>query len=262
MNPYEAPFAILFLLVLRHTCMIACIRPLRGLLGVSGVMVLSLAVSLWLYPVTILDAESSLLQEMSLVSLIIKEVVLGVGVGLVCALFFEVLPFVGRLIDTFRGVQFAEQIAPELGPRDSLLESYGGYFTLWFFFAGLYAREWVALLSLVEETFPVIKVPESTALNLFHHRSLLESFVGDFFTISLIVVMPLVLLSLSFELLLSVLQKLNTKFSLGVELSLLRGGMGVFFLCYLLYSGTQAPKQLHQLTASGFEMLKNFLGSA
>jgi flagellar biosynthesis protein FliR len=84
---------------------------------------------------------------------------------------------------------------------------------------------------------------------------MIESFVGEFFTSTLLILVPLILLSLGFELVLSILQKLNSKFNIGFELCLLRAGMGVFFLSYLVYSGTQAPEMLQALTKSGIVLL-------
>jgi flagellar biosynthesis protein FliR len=255
MIPYETPIVVFFLLFLRHVCLIVCIRPLRGVLGVSGVMVLSTVLSFWLYPEDILHKPIEDSLSRPLPALVFKEAVLGLCIGMPCALVFEAVPFIGRLIDTFRGVQFAEQIAPELGPRDSMLESYGAYLALWFFFEGMYAKKWIALLISIESTFPVMGSFQDPDSKFLFHRDALETFLGDFFVISLLVIIPLVLISLSFELVLSVLQKLSSKFSLGVELSMLRAGLGVFFLMYVLYSGIQLPYQLHRLTASGLAMI-------
>lgn len=272
MTSSEVPLLILFLLVLRHTCLIACIRPLRGVLGMSGVMVFSLVLSLWLYPYNIFDENimenTKILYRSAFVDtplwvLILKEVLKGLMLGLPLSLMFEVIPFTGRLIDTFRGVQFSEQIAPELGPRDSLLESYGGYFALWFFFSGEYAASWISLLSSVEEYMPVYGPDKmSHAMHLGQYRFALEGFLGDFFTVTLLVVIPLILLSLGFELVFSVLQKLTNKFNVGVELGFMRAGLGVFFLVYILYSGEQMPRLLHSLTSSGLRVLKDFVTAA
>ncbi len=48
-------------------------------------------------------------------------------------LMVETFRLLGRLCDTSRGAQYAEQITPELGERVSLLESFGKYLALYLF---------------------------------------------------------------------------------------------------------------------------------
>lgn len=263
---FEFPLTILFLLMVRHGCMLACIRPLRGVLGVSGVIVVSLSLSMWMYPLEILDQlhlPLHLPQKVhSLFPFLLREVLIGLLIGLPCALLFEVVPFMGRLIDTFRGVQFAEQIAPEMGSRDSLLESYGGYFAIWFFFNSAYVSEWIRILLHADQVFPRYEAGKkfSTGSFLFQ-REALEVFLGEFFTTCIMVVIPLIMVTLSFELVLSALQKINSKFHLGHELSFGRAGMGVFFLCFLFYSGFQASSLVHSITVRGINALYLVIGS-
>lgn len=259
MTSIESPIIALFLLFIRHSLIIVCIRPLRGIIGLSGVFVFSLILSIWIFPEEVFLPEISLIIKSDLGLKIIKEIILGLTLGMLLSLIFEIIPFIGRLIDTFRGVQFAEQVAPELGTRDSLLESYGGYLVIWFFFSGVYIKEWIWLLVKIESSYPLYTVfnhdLKLSSGVLFKDRVMIESFVGEFFTSTLLILVPLILLSLGFELVLSILQKLNSKFNIGFELCLLRAGMGVFFLSYLVYSGTQAPEMLQALTKSGIVLL-------
>jgi flagellar biosynthesis protein FliR len=54
-------------------------------------------------------------------------------------LMVELIRMCGRLCDSLRGAQYAEQITPELGERVSLLESFGQYLAQYLFFtAGIH----------------------------------------------------------------------------------------------------------------------------
>jgi len=261
----ELPFLLLFLLVVRNSVMLTCIGPLKGVLGVSGVLTLSVALSIWLYPQDVLLLPKPDQPSPDIIFLALREVAIGLLIGLPFALIFEILPFVGRMIDTFRGVQFAEQIAPEMGPRDSMLESYGGLFALWIFFEGAYAGEWNRIILRAIEVFPVWGMDgskTSTFLSLRVEMGALQIFLAELMTTCLIAVLPLIILSFVLELALSVLQKLCTRFHVGVELSLVRAGMGVLFLVLIIASGEQGPRSIHELSLKGFEALHLLFGMA
>jgi len=254
---YEWHIILFFLLVLRHGIILYFITALRGVLGFTGMIALSVACSLFAFPVEVSVPPAA--QNYDVIYLSLREVTIGLLIGVPLGLVFEIIPFVGRLIDTFRGAQFAEQLAPEMGPRDSQLESYGGFFTLWIFFQGEYAGRFVELLVKANEAFPIYSVlAQNPSQSIFDiELSTFQEFLSSFFSICLIVALPLIIFSLATELSLSVLQKLCARFQVGLELTLGRALLGVLFMIFLINWSTAAPENLHNLAITGFNFLEH-----
>ncbi|HMO19080.1 MAG TPA: flagellar biosynthetic protein FliR [Oligoflexia bacterium] len=260
----EWALIVFFLLFIRHSIILFLITPLRGVLGSSGIIIVSLGISFFIFPEQLIIPTVS--ESKDFFSLCIRQVGIALLIGIPISLVLEIVPFTGRLIDTFRGAQFSEQLAPEMGPRDSQLESYGGLFVLWIFFEGQYAGRIIEILIKAMDTFPVISdlSVSSTKPGSLNPDSLMiwhvdlarfGEFLSSFFSICIIIVLPLIIFSLALELSLSVLQKLCSRFHVGVELTLLRAVLGVVFLLILIRGASNGAYMCHQLVLMGYDFL-------
>lgn len=243
-------FFLLFLLNLRGTVFFASIRLLKGVIGTSGCLALSFVLSLYVYPaeiyVGILDRP---------VFSIIVELLIGLFLGFSLSFLFEFVPYIGRLVDTFRGVQFQEQVAPELGVRDSRLEIYAGFFTVWIFFNHrVFSKFMEIYLNFTEKLgvggFNGLSFLDISVLLNDKRGALIETLSNVFYS-SLFIVGPLIIFSLIIELGLSILLKFNSKFHLGSDLNIIRAFAGLVAVPLMLSYSSNLEFALAKLLIVG-----------
>ena len=63
----------------------------------------------------------------------LSEVIYGASLALPIALLFYLLPYAGRLIDTYRGAQFGELVLPGSGDKVTMLENIAGLISIFIF---------------------------------------------------------------------------------------------------------------------------------
>lgn len=225
----EQLLSALFLLNLRGTVLFSSVRILRGTIGFSGCLALSLSLSIFGFP----NSVSEKILTRPFFS-IIFEILVGLFLGIIFSLLMEIVPLLGRFIDTFRGVQFQEQVAPELGARDSKLEIYAGYIVLFIFFQTKVFSEIVLLFGSCTNNLGIGGLRGEDFLDsaqyFSDYRSTLIDLLTKIFYSSLVIVSPLVIFSLCLEIGLSLLMKINSKCSLGLDLSLMRAFAGLAVL--------------------------------
>jgi len=228
----ELPF-VLFLLNLRAVVLFSCPRIIMGTIGLSGCLTLSFVLSLFCFPS---EVPEKILTRPGFS--LICEITLGLMLGVILSYLIEFIPLVGRLIDTFRGVQFQEQVAPELGIRDSRLEIFGGYVVLFLLFQTQIFSHLVELFLNCSDSLGIGGLRQGVFIDTSQYfndkRGVLIDLLSTIFYSALIIVSPLVVFSLSLELGLSILMKVNTKCSLGLDLSLVRALVGIFVLPLIL----------------------------
>jgi len=250
MNKIEVIFYLFLLYFIRYSVFFGSIKILRGLLGSTGVIVLSFTCSFYFMDFNLKQTEINEFYNNFSVNFIL-QIVLGAIFGIIASLIFEVIPFTGRLIDIFRGNQFAEQFAPELGARESQLEMYGGFFVVCLFFQEEY---FFKVLDIIYK-YHIVNVNPFNVLSKFTNLEFIFKVSKDFFELSILLVLPLILISFSLEIALSVLQKLNSKFQTGVELSLLKSGLGVLFLFFILVQNEEISFKINDFYNRFFEAI-------
>ena len=220
---------LFFSIFIRTIVCLGIVKPLRSVIGLSGNLILSLCITLFVAQFS--EFENSLTVQEFTVTEFFKEAVVGVIFGITISLLFEIFPFVGRMIDTFRGNQFSEQIAPELGVRDSVLEIYASLAMPAIFFNGPYYLKFIEIYSSYQYT----KLSGKALLDdYFLNSNFVFLMSNAVLEIAVILIFPLILVALSLEISLAVFQKLYSRFQVGIELGLLRTGFGIIFLLLLV----------------------------
>ena len=156
---------------------------------------------------------------------------IGVLFGISISLLLELIPMTGKLIDTIRGNQLSEQLAPELGTRDSQLEFFGGIFVVAMFLNGRYFLYFLEALSI-----DGIEFKKSTHID----SKIIIDLISGILVVSLHLVFPLILFCFAIEVGFSLIQKLNSKIQLGTDLSILKSGIGAIFI-FLFFIGGDQP---------------------
>ncbi len=223
---------VFLLLNLRGALLFSSIRILNGTIGRSASIVLSFVISVYTYPAVIYPH----VLERPIFS-ISFEILLGLSLGVIFSLLFEVFPFVGRMLDTFRGVQFQEQVAPEMGVRDSRLEIYAGYFVLFIFFQPKIFSEIITLFSLCTEYLGIGGFngeKYSEISSFFENRVMIIQFVSTIFYSCFLLVFPLIVFGLIIEIGFSLMMKINSKISLGLDLGSIRAFSGLLIVPWVL----------------------------
>ena len=119
------------LLTVRCLALILTLRPLRSWLGSAECGALAFVVAVALTPSALELGPAGLVPRFAtastveLLALACREAILGICLGVPFSISLECLPLLGRLIDSLRGAQFAEQLLPGLEERSSYLETLG-----------------------------------------------------------------------------------------------------------------------------------------
>lgn len=208
------------LLLILSSCLFFCsIKQLRSTIGYSALLILSVATGICIFSLESKDIykEYSIIQ---CVSTLIVSCIYGNSISLL----LEYIPSNMRIIDTIRGTQFSEQFAPELGNRDSYLETYSTIIMVALFLnTGLFQKT----VTLFVETIVLIgntnHIYELSKEFLFMH-------IQYFIEFSVLFMFPLILFSLLLETIFCIAQKINPKFQLGHELGISKNALSFFFL--------------------------------
>lgn len=255
---FKEPLFILFLLNLRGTVLFASLRLLRGVIGFSGSMAISFCLSLYCFP----KYNFSEILNRPVFSIVV-EILLGLFCGLSLSFLFEFVPFLGRLVDTFRGVQFQEQVAPELGTRDSKLEIFLGFVVIAIFFQNKIFGVFVDLYLQIANKVGVGGFDGvsfiDTSLYFSDRRGVLIELLSSLFYSSLVVVSPLIVFSMIIELGFSIVLKLNSKFHLGTDLNLIRAYAGLVITPFIVCYSESLPLALIHLVEIGKSFLMHYI---
>lgn len=250
-------FFELFLLNLRGTVFFTALRSVKGVIGISGCMTLSLALSVFSFP----EYVNRSILDRPIFSIFV-EILLGLTLGLSLSFLFEFIPFLGRLIDTFRGVQFQEQVAPELGARDSRLEIFAGFVVVAYFFQPKFFLSFIELYLRITEKVGVGGFDGfdyiDTQLYFSDKRGALVECLSTLFHSSLAVIIPLIAFSIIIELGFSIVLKFNSKLHLGTDLTLIRAFAGLAIVPLLVSSSDTLPAAILHLLEIGKGFLLNF----
>lgn len=135
-SPIDTALGFLMVL-LRCFAMLCVIAPLRIVLGLPILAVVSMAIACPVYAAVerslVLGLEQA--SGAALLAIAALQIFQGALAGIPCALVFECLPMMGRLFDASRGAQFAEQVCPDSGESVSPLENLGQQLGVLFFFS-------------------------------------------------------------------------------------------------------------------------------
>ncbi len=253
--------SVLALVSIRFATAFSVMKSIRGILGMSGVSILSLCFSFYSIGTNLSLSVLNNTKTFFYI-LLTKEILIGLFIGLSMSLVFELIPFCGRLFDTFRGVQFAEQMAPEMGPRDSELEVFGGYLTLALFFSPQIFPYFIEYLFKINKYCGVLSEQENNIMlfeGLKINASTMYGFIGQIFITAIFVTLPLVVLSMMLEIGFSIISKVSPKFQIGLDLGYLRAGAGVFILFAVILNGETAEQLLVKYISSYIYSLQSIL---
>ena len=115
------------LFVVRSFSMLVVFSSMRAYLKMSGMLVLSATLALFMLSfASVPETVSATLRDSNIIAfvlLVLCEGAIGLSIGLPLALSLECLPMAARAADVSRGAQFGEQLNPNLGVNLSPFES-------------------------------------------------------------------------------------------------------------------------------------------
>jgi flagellar biosynthetic protein FliR len=214
----------------------------RTLLTQSGVVALSLAVSIGLFPLAWAGQQGASGGSADIVGLLLllgAQVVIGVCQALPFAFSLEVFSMWGHLVDSTRGAQFAEQVSAQEN-RTSTLENIAGIGALYLAFSsGAYQYFFRALadsfqfISLSTAAPDFLAITRAATLTLFTAVGLAA---------------PVIIAVLALDIVFGLLGSTLSRLQIGAELMPLRLILGLFFaaLCVLEFSPGLLPKTFQQ----------------
>jgi|GEM_PF-4601390 len=230
----------LLLVTIRIFAFFSIFASCRGTLGLSVIGALSLTLGLVLgirsFEYTASSFYLERLEAQGLLLLVVQQFLYGALLALPIALILELLPMLGRLIDTARGAQFAEQLNPALGERVSTLEELSSMMIPLFLFSSVAFEQVLALLiasfdqrNPAQELFAWSSVSKLLALSV---RSL---------TVALSLAAPVLILSLLLDFVHGLTGRFLARLHLEGEWSTIRLLLGL--ICYLAILG-ELPAEL------------------
>lgn len=177
-------------------------------------------------------------------TLFATEAFYGFCLALPIALVFYLLPYLGRLIDTYRGAQFAELMLPGSGEKVTSLEQLGDLLALFLLF-----------LPFVYSPLFVLLVAPIEAPNNYVQAQWIQSFVqlfGDILAIGFWLAAPIGLACFVLDAASGIISKFAKRVNLVVELMPLKLLLGIVMLILLLVLGVSL-EQLGEIIGGGIQ---------
>lgn len=195
-------------------------RRVRAGLSVFTAYLIYCAITVHTYP-----AYNTLLDYAGLV---LKEIIVGLLIGLGAQFCFMIVGFAGRLVDTEIGFGMVSLMDPTTRQQVSATGMYFQYiFMLLFIISGMYQY----LLSALSETFVLIPVGQAQFILYLMYESFLK-LMADYLIIGFRICLPVFCTILLLNGLLGVMAKVSPQmnmFAVGLQLKVL-AGLGVLFL--------------------------------
>lgn len=224
---------ILFFLIFLRVLLIMNLVPFLGAKHTPGTlrMGLSITLSILLWPFVLLQSPTPLPSSLiTIIFLGFKEITVGFLFGFLISLIFQIAEISGQLMDTFRGVNQIQLMAPGMQDRSSALGTLNfQLFVCLFVLLDLHSIFFQALQKSFI-TIPIFGWPNAT----FSHSILLERFIplfSDFFWISFALSLPVLIVSFIIEIGFGFLNRIAPQinaFFLAIPAKAL-GGIGIFF---------------------------------
>lgn len=207
---------ILFI-TLSITIFLSAIKQLRVFIGYSSIIAFSTILSFYISQH--LKHNNFLIKNYFIMCLAFFVL------GNILSFLLEFIPSNMRIVDAFRGTQYSEQFAPELGNRDSYLETYSTILIIAIFFeSNFFLKSLETLLNIF-----IVSLESESIVSLFKIENLI-ALVGYYLEFSIKFIFPLILFSIIIELSISFIQKMNPKMQLGHELTIAKNMIAFLFI--------------------------------
>lgn len=167
-------------------------------------------------------------------TIVMKEAIVGLLVGLGAAICNSIVLYAGRIVDMEIGLAMASQMDPTTKEQSSITGIYYQYMvTLILLISGMHRY----LIQALSETYILIPVNEA----VFDHESLLDSmilFMSEYLNIGFKICLPVFCVSLIVNVVLGMLAKVSPQmnmFAVGMQIKVLLG------LCVLFFTTAMLP---------------------
>ena len=228
----ESSLLQFYLLLARTLLALSLIRPIRQLTPFSARLGISLALAIAVFPTT--------LTEQLTLTIVLGELLLVVLRFAPLAIALESFAIAGRVIDLARGAQFAEQVQPQSGARESLFEQLAVHGSLVFLFASCGST----FFSLLVEPLASSRISAARALETVE-------FFGQALARGLCLAAPVLCISLLIDLAAAFGSRVLGRVNLLFEVLPAKLALGVLFVAWRALSAASAELGFWELLNSG-----------